>query len=182
MQEIEVKILEIDTKKVIAKLKELGARKVFEGQMDVCYYDFKDHSLSDNGKILRLRTKGQKSEFTVKRKMGKAEAKVMEEYEVTVNDFAAMQTILQEIGLKKLQSATKHRASYALGKIHFEFDTIPGLPTFLEVEAPTMDELKSVIKKIGFTMGDTKPWSGKDVVRHYGKRKMPKLAGNFYKQ
>lgn len=42
MEEIEVKIIEIDPAEIIRKLEKLGATKVFDGEMNSIYYDYHD--------------------------------------------------------------------------------------------------------------------------------------------
>ena len=63
----------------------------------------------------------------------------------------------------------KKRISYVLGDIRFEIDTYEGIPTFLEIEAPSEEILEEMVLKLGFSMKDTKPWNGKKVWKHYGK-------------
>jgi adenylate cyclase, class 2 len=169
MEEIEVKILEINVKEVQQKLKKLGAKKVFEGEVIALYFDFPDKRMIKNGKLVRLRKKGDEIEFVIKEKISKEEAKIMKEHEVKITDFEEMSRILGLLGLQRYKSAQKHRITYVLEKVHFEFDTLPGIPTFLEIEAPTLGKVKEVAGKLGFSMEDCKPWSGGDVLRHYGK-------------
>ncbi|MEK6899929.1 MAG: class IV adenylate cyclase [Nanoarchaeota archaeon] len=167
MREIEIKILEIDLPSTISKLEKLGAKKTFEGEMSAIYYDYEDRSLSGKGRLLRLRKKGEKSELTFKEKITQTDAKVMDELEVIVDDFDLTQAILKKLGLKEVKSAQKYRISYSIGAVHFELDTLPGIPTFLEIEAPSLDILKSYVLKLGYSMKDAKPWSGKDVLKYY---------------
>ncbi|MFC1732480.1 class IV adenylate cyclase [candidate division KSB1 bacterium] len=168
MEEIEVKILEINTEEVIKNIEDLGAKRVFEGDIHFSYFDFDDKRLSKERKILRLRKKGKISELTFKKKISKEKAKIMEEHEVIIEDDDSIRKILGGIGLKERPSAKKHRISFALDDVHFELDTFPGIPTFLEIEAKTLDILKEYVEKLGFSMDNALPWSGKDVLRHYG--------------
>ncbi len=171
MHEIEVKILEISTSYITKKLESWGAKNVFEGEVDASYYDFSNGRLKDNGLFLRLRKKGPTVELTLKQKVEQEEAKIMQEYEVGVTDFEIMQKILYGLGLLEIKVARKHRTSYLLDEVHFEFDTFPGIPTFLEIEAPTMERVREYVQKLGFSMQDAKPWSGGDVIKYYEKTK-----------
>ena len=87
MKEIEVKILEIDVEEIEKKLKKMEAEKVFEGEVVSIYFDFPDKLLEREGKILRLRQKGDKVILTYKELISKDEAKIMDEYELTIDDF-----------------------------------------------------------------------------------------------
>ena len=177
MKEIEVKILEVDVTSVIQKLDSLGAKKVFEGEVTASYYDFSNGRLGKDGLVLRLRKKSGKEhtiELTLKEKISQAEAKIMKEYEVTVTDFETMQKILYGLGLQETKAAKKHRISYRLDEVHFDLDTFPGIPTFLEIEAQTLERVREYVAKLGFSMAETKPWSGGDLLRYYEKTRKSK--------
>ena len=82
-----------------------------------------------------------------------------------------MRRILHEMQMEVIRSVTKHRISYLLDPLHFEVETIHGIPPFLEIEAPTIQDIRDGIRRLGFTMSDTKPWSTKDVLEHYERKK-----------
>lgn len=169
MKEIEVKILEVDKEEVIKKLKELGAKKVFDGKIKTSYFDSDDEWLKRDGKVLRLREKGRELKLTIKKGISKEEAKIMEEFEVGLDEFEPIKNILNGLGLKEIQKIVKHRASYVLGDMHFEFDTHTGIPTFLEIEGPSLEKVKDYVEILGYSMEDTKPWSVWDVLEYYEK-------------
>lgn len=168
MEEIEIKILDINKEEVIKKLIELGAEKVFEGEVKADYFDFEDERLKKEEKILRLRKKGDKVELALKKKISMEQAKIMKEDEIVFDDHDAAEEILNGLGLKKIVEAlTKQRVSYSFDDVLFEFDTYTGIPTFLEIEAPTLEKLKEAVERIGFSMEDTKAWDAKQVIEHY---------------
>lgn len=169
MEEIEVKILEIDKDAVIKKLESLGADAVFDGELANDFYDFGDGKLSMEQRYLRLRNKGEVSLLTFKSKVSKDKAKIMKEYEISFRDNSAAKKILESLGLKKMKTAKKHRTSFKIGSVRFDIDTVPGIPTYMEVEAPTLEEVKKWVEKLGFSWSDAKPWSGVDLARHYNK-------------
>ena len=81
MLEKEIKILEIDKDVIVAQLLELGAEKTFEGFVHDIYYDFPDdapkNKMEANGRMFRLRQKGEEHIYTIKnkrKKIKKAEA------------------------------------------------------------------------------------------------------------
>lgn len=169
MQEIEVKILEINKDEIIKKLVELGAEKVFDDSIEAVYFDLDDNSLSENDRILRLRKKGEKAELTFKEGMSRDEAKIMKEFNTEIDDFESMKRILEGIGFKEFKQVKKRRISYLLGDVRFEIDTLPNIPTFLEIEAPSLAKLRESADKLGFSMDNAKPWSVWEVLGHYGK-------------
>lgn len=173
MEEIEVKILDIDKNKVIKKLEELGAKKIFEGNVHASYFDFHDERLDKDDSFLRLRKKGNLVELTFKKVISREKAKIMQEDEVVVNNFENMTKILKDLGLIELRiDAKKYRISYDLDNVHFEIDSPDDIPTYLEVEAPDLEKLKIAVEKMGFSMNDAKPWSGKHVREYYQKKKI----------
>jgi len=169
MKEIEVKLLEIKKDEIIKKLEEMGAEKVSDGEMNVLIYDFPDERLTGNGDLVRLRGYEGDSILAFKRKISKGSTKIMAEYEVKIDNYENMKDILKELGLKILRDYSKHRTSYKLGDVHFDIDTIPGIPTFMEIEAPDEETVKEFVVKLGFSLEDARPWTGKDLLKYYRK-------------
>jgi len=169
MREIEVKFLEVNVDGLVRRLFELGAKRQFEGEIEAWYFDHDDSRLSGEKKSLRLRRKGDIGELTLKVEAGKGRGKEMDEYEVQFSNYGEMRQILERMGLKETRSMAKRRVSYSIGAVHFEFDTIPGIPTFLEIEAQEYGLIEQYASLLGLSMKDAKPWSGRDVLRHYNK-------------
>ena len=183
MHEVEVKFLEVDVATLTKKLIQLGAKKVFDGEIIAHYFDYPDSRLRAEGKLLRLRKKGDIVELTLKKSINpKSLAKESHELEVNCTDFETMKTILLESGFtyrkplpgeEILNTTDKHRASYSLEGAHFEFDTFPNIPTFLEIETQSVEAIQAWVHKLGLNMQDAKPWTGRDVLKHYLKTPRP---------
>lgn len=173
MKEIEVKILEVKVADVENQLKELGARKIFEGEVVWVVFDFPDGRLSKQEILFRLRKRGEQTELTIKKLISLEEAKVSEETELLVNDFETAKKILEIIGLKQKQGypLQKHRISYMLDNVHFELDTFPEFPTYLEIEGPSKEIIKEYAQKLGFSQNDLKPWGVREVFAYYRLKK-----------
>ncbi|MBW2993509.1 class IV adenylate cyclase [Candidatus Woesearchaeota archaeon] len=168
MEEIEVKILEINKKEMIKKLKKLGAKKTFEGKIYAVSYDFKNGVLAKKNSFIRLRRVGNKSFLTYKRKITQRKAKIMKEIETEIDDFNEMRKILLAINLKPANDYTKKRTSYKLGKVTFEIDEYKQIPAYMEIEAPTIKQINKFIKKLSIDKSKIKTWTGKEVFKHYG--------------
>ena len=169
MKEIEVKILEINVEEIEKKIKKMEAEKVFEGQVVSVYFDFSDKLLEKEGKILRLRQKGGKVILTYKELISQDEAKIMDEYELEVDNFESMKRIFEGIGLLPLYEFNKHRTTYKLNNTNFEIDKYPEIPAFLEIEAPDLDIINEIVSKLGFSKEKVNSYSIKDVLKYYGK-------------
>lgn len=171
MEEHEVKILEINEEQIIKKLESFGASLVFDGDMNSSYYDLINDDLRKLGKMLRVRKKENKTFLTLKLPKKSEEMKINTEHEVEVSDFETMRVILQNLRLNEFAQDFRKRKSYKLKDATIEINKYPDIPTFLEIETESPEKLKEIVSLLGFSMKDTKSWSGKDVLQYYGKNK-----------
>lgn len=170
MREIEAKILEIDKKKLEARLSRLGAKKTGERTVESQFFDFPKNSLRKKGTVLRLRLDGETAMLAVKKKRGKARLKELDEFEVEVSDFKEARKMLLLIGLKEKSVMIKRRTSFKLGQAGIEIDKMPGIPHFAEIEAPSEKQVVAVAKKLGFSEKQLLPWNMFDVLKYYKKK------------
>ncbi|MBD3304154.1 class IV adenylate cyclase [Candidatus Woesearchaeota archaeon] len=169
MQEMEVKVIDINKEEIIKKLLELGAEKVFEGDIQASSYDFEDNRLAKDHAFIRLRKKGDKTFLTYKKKINQDYAKVMQELETEVKDFDEMQKILLAAGLKAAKDLDrKKRTSFQIDNILFEIDEHENVPAYMEIEAPTLDLINEYVEKLGLDKEKVKTWTGKELLEHYG--------------
>ena len=166
MEEIEVKIIEINPPAIIKILDQLGAQKVFDGEMNSIYFDCQGE-FKKSRKTLRLRQKGDASILTLKIKKDDADAKVHEELETTVGDFETAREIFRGLGFQEVSVGMRRRISYKVKKSLVEIDFYPDIPPSLEVESPSKEELQQIVELLGYTMEQTKRWSGKKLLEHY---------------
>jgi predicted adenylyl cyclase CyaB len=171
MYEIEIKILDIDRKKIEEHLISLGAKQVFDGEIHAVYYDSRDHSIKKSRNTVRLRREGAISVLTFKKHVEDGDAKVREEREVEVSDFDAMRSILESIGFSPWLEMHKHRTSYKLEGVHFEFDKYRNayeyIPEFLEIEGTDLQTVLKFAEILGFKKQDCKPWDALQVAKYY---------------
>ncbi|MGB3691352.1 MAG: class IV adenylate cyclase [Spirulinaceae cyanobacterium] len=171
MQEIEVKILEIDQEIIEDKLQELGASKSFAGELYAIFYDFSDSSIRQQGDVLRLRKEGEETVLAYKKHIAQGEAKVMEECETLVSDLGNMKTILETLGLKVIKETRKFRTEYTLEDTKIVIDdyqdALEHIPVFIEVEAPNIRRMHEVAKLLGYEPKDCKSWNTYDLAQHY---------------
>jgi len=177
MNEIEVKILDINPVKIRKTLKKAGAKKIFKVKIDARFYDFPDGRIRKAGNHLRLRKVGSvKTEMTFKKLKSKKKYKHNEEVDIEVKDFNDTDKFLKMMGLTKVKSYTKTRERYKLKNFQYEIDKYPKIPAFVEIEAKSKDAkkakalLEKAVKVLGYTMKDTKPWNGFEVHKHYNKK------------
>ena len=93
----------------------------------------------------------------------------MNEHEVEVSDSDETEKILFGLGLAAVKNLRKHRTSFTLDNFHFDIDEYLGIPTFMEIEAPSEGQLFEMITKLNFPPEKVRPWSSKELFEHYGK-------------
>jgi predicted adenylyl cyclase CyaB len=178
MEEIEVKILEVNRPAVERTLASLGAKKVFDGDIQTFFFDSKEGAIIKQKDVLRLRKEQDKTELTYKSVHVTQTAKTAEEYTVEVSNFEMMKVILENLGLSVINSLEKHRVSYLLGDARFDFDQYHGdcqyIPEFMEIEAKSIDLIYKYSALLGFEAKDCLPWSTTDLIKHYSFKKTHK--------
>lgn len=167
-----MKILEIDREKIEEKLREMGAKKIFEGKLYGIMFDFPDNSLAKSGKMLRLRKEGEKSFLTFKILVSREGAKQAKEIQNEVKDFEGARKVLKDLGLVEFLVIKKTRISYSLGKTHFDIDKLEGefsrIPEYMEIEGESKEAIFEAAQALGFSRDDCKPWDAKGVLNFYG--------------
>lgn len=171
MQEIEVKILEINKPSLLTKLSDLGAEKHFEGELYAIFWDTKDSHFREKKQALRLRKEGTEVVLTFKSPISLEAAKIMEELEVKVSDFETMCKILMALGYQNIKSTRKIREEYVLQdtKIVFDqyLDDLEYIPLFIEIESPNLESLYKVVYLLGYTEADCKNWNTYEIANYY---------------
>lgn len=150
MEEIEVKFLNIDPDLIEKKLKEIGAKKVFERFYKRKTFDYPDLRLDKVGAWIRLRDEGDKITLAFKQRIGmaadaKSNDKGMEEIEVEVNDFEKTAKLLLKAGFIEKHYAENKRIRYQLDDIEFDIDFYPQIEPYLEIEAPSWERIDEAI-------------------------------------
>lgn len=176
MNEIEVKIFDVDVEKVKAKLAELGAKKIGDGDVELAMFDFPDRRITKNDEVLRLRKIHGKIELVYKEKLeSDKQFKALKENETHVEDFDITLNILKKLGLEMFRLFEKKRTSYQVEKdgkqIRVEIEICPGIKPFIEIEAQDEDTVKWGVNLLGFTMDQTSNFGVHEVWEKYYKGK-----------
>lgn len=170
MQEVEVKILEINPQKVAQTLAKIGFQKVFDGDILTIFIDTEDGQIHKRRDVLRLRKEGDRAELTYKEVKIDKNAKTAAEHTVEVSDLETAIQILQKAGLSVKQRMNKHRVSYKTQDARFDIDTYKEefsfIPPFMEIEAP-VDIIEKYAKQLGYQKKDCLPWSTDELIAHY---------------
>ena len=147
MKEVEIKVKNINKRRVINTIEKLGAQKVFAGKVEDFRYDTQSRKLSKQGKVLRVRQRGEHTFLNVKGKKTSKEGIVKrEEISVKVSDIKIIRSLLKELGYSMIFSLKKHRIEYKLEDITFDIDEYPGMSPILEIESDNHPSVERYLK------------------------------------
>lgn len=162
--EYEVRILEIDSKRVIEKLKELGAEFQWDCIQKRYVYDFIPKI---DGKWIRLRTNGRKSTLTIKNLVS-SKIDGTQELEVEVDNFERTNLILKELGFEPKGYQENRRCQYLLNGVEIDIDSWPMIPTYLEIEGSSEEAVYNILEALGFDIGDVSTKDVEAIYLNYG--------------
>lgn len=140
--EYEIRVLEIDVEKIKEKLKKLNAILVEDVFQRRYVYDF--NPVLPN-KWIRLRTNGKTTTLTIK-DVESSNIDGTKELEIEVNDFDTTNKILEELGYTPRGIQENKRIKYNLNGVEVDIDTWPGIPTYLEIEGSSEEEVYDTLK------------------------------------
>ena len=143
--EYEITALDVDVKKIEEKLLEIGAIKEGDFFQKRKLYNFHEEY---RGRFIRLRTNGIKTTLTIKDKSAKKEIGSVKELEIEVSDFEKTDEILNMLGYEYSMYQENKRTIYKLGDIEFDIDKWPMIPTYLEIEGKSKEQVEEVIEKL----------------------------------
>ena len=144
--EYEITVLDIDIKEIEKKLIEIGAVKEGEYFQKRKLYNFHEEY---RGRFIRLRTNGTKTTLTIKDKSAKKEIGSVKELEIEVSDFEKTNQIMNMLGYEHSMYQENKRTIYRLGDVEFDIDTWPMIPTYLEIEGKSKEQVEEMIEKLG---------------------------------
>jgi adenylate cyclase class 2 len=162
--EIEERILEVNKDEVINKLESLGAKKVGDWFQKRYVYDFIPKV---GGKWIRLRTNGLSTTLTIKNIVS-SEIDGTQELEITVDDFEKTNLILNELGYEAKSYQENRRIQYEYGDVEIDIDYWPGIPTYLEIEGTSEEDVYDVLNKLGFKKEDATTRDVMGIYEDYG--------------
>ena len=177
MLEKEIKILDIDVQEVIAKLEGFGAEKTFEWFVHDVYYDFptdgdEKNKMHAKKKMFRVRKKWEEHIYTIKNKQEEVSEEewvvAKDEHETPITDVESFSKVLERYGMEKIREKKKHRVSYALWVMEFDFDLYEWIPELLEIEWPSGEVIQNWVETLGLWKYEQLLWWSKKLFKKYG--------------
>jgi adenylate cyclase, class 2 len=145
--EYEAKFLCVDVAGLQAKLTALGAVQAFPRTL-LTRKIFENDAL-EGGAWIRLRDEGTRSTLTLKQVADSRSIDGTTEIETEVTDLGAIAEILSRLGLREVRYQENYREEWRWGETVFDFDTWPGLATFVEIEGPDEASVREAAGALG---------------------------------
>lgn len=162
--EYEARILEIEKQEFIKKIKDLGAIKVADYYQRRYIYDFNP---AIKGKWIRLRDTGRETTLTIK-EITKDTIDGTKELEIKVSDFDTTDSILEELGYSHRLYQENKRTRYMLNSVEIDIDSWPMIPTYVELEGDSEENILKLIKELGYSEEDIITYGVSKIYAHYG--------------
>lgn len=162
--EYEIRVLEIDKKKLIEKLEKLGAE--FKGNNEQKRYVY-DIIPKEDGKWIRLRTNGKKTTLTYKNVVSTS-IDGTKELEIEVSDFNKTNELLENIGIKNRGYQENRRIQYILNGVEIDIDSWPMIPTYVEIEGKNEEEVLKTLELLELPKDKVTTLDVESVYMHYG--------------
>jgi predicted adenylyl cyclase CyaB len=157
MREVELKAIVDDLAERRRKIEAAGAALAFEGKISDRRYDFASRELSGRDEVLRTRRYRSSTSTTAYLDWkGPIEMqgvyKVREEITVPVEDYDALEKVLDKIGLTLTWQIDREIAQYQLAGAVIRFETYPRMDVLVEVEGEPA-AIEAAIETLGLPRG-----------------------------
>jgi adenylate cyclase class 2 len=148
--EFEARFLDIDTAAVRDKIVARGGVCIMPRTL-MRRIVFKNRDIAERGGWLRLRDEGRRTTMTYKQNTSDVSAiDTILEAEIQVNDFHATKALLEAMGFEALRYQENYREEWKIGEVTLDIDTWPGLSTYIEIEGPSKDAVRTTAGALGF--------------------------------
>ena len=162
--EYEVRVLEIDVDSIKKKLETVGAKFEWDRVQKRYVYDFIPKV---DSKWIRLRTNGVKTTLTIK-DLVTSKIDGTRELEVEVDDFDNTNRILEELGYVHRNYQENRRIQYKLNGVEIDIDSWPMIPTYLEIEGSSEEEVYKTLDILGINKDSITTRDVEGIYNDYG--------------
>lgn len=157
---VESKVLDVEVEGLIARLRGIGAKEVFDAERIITHLD--DGTGRLKGKNLKL-TEEDKLKLSID--TGEEHSTV----KLFVSRKAECIDMLAELGIRPVAVARARRTSFEWEGVDFDIDQFPGIPPFLEVDvSESVHSLEEVLKSLGLEVKERGMLSTPQVYERYG--------------
>jgi predicted adenylyl cyclase CyaB len=158
MLEVELKAVVSDLATTRKRVEKAGAALTYEGKLVDRRYDIESRELADRDEVLRVRRyESGGSAKTYLDWKGRTETqgpyKIREEISTLVDDFPAIEQILDKLGFIVTMEVDRDIAQYELGGATIRFETYPRMDVLVEVEGEP-DAIEQAIEALAMSRGE----------------------------
>lgn len=176
MNEIEVRILDIDVEDIREKLLKYNAVLIKKENQINKLFDFTDGRLLEEKGYARIRIiadnlRNKHSFFMATKKIICNDLyKVTDEKEIEIDDPITAEAIFNSLGLVLKNSIKRYRESYELNGVLVEIDindkNFCPFP-YIEIEGNSKEKITEVVHMLGYVMEDTTSKTIFDIIKEY---------------
>lgn len=160
--ELEAKFINIDKKDLRKRLRENGATLVRpELKMKKTIFDLARNVFA------RVRDEGDHITVTYKNVSDASRIDGTHEVNLIVDDYDRAVAFITALGIKPKAQQETYRESWTLDGAEIDIDTWPWLPTFVEIEGTSVDNVRNVAEKLGFDFADAHFGSVDEIYKVY---------------
>ena len=125
---------------------------------------------NNSKKWIRLRKTNKKTTLTVKHILADNHTSLqqMMETEIEVPSIKEANDFLQALGYSHKSYQEKRRISYILDNHEIDIDTWPGLPTYMEIEGESEEDLNKILNLLGYSIKDTVSCTVDEIYKNVG--------------
>jgi len=125
---------------------------------------------NNSKKWIRLRKTNDKTTIAIKHILAPNETSIQQmlETEMEVPNIDDAKKILEALGYVYKSYQEKERITYILDEYELDIDTWPGIPTYVEIEGKSLDDLKTILNKLGYKIEDTVSCTADEIYQKYG--------------
>lgn len=125
---------------------------------------------NNSKKWIRLRKTNDKTTIAIKHILAPNETSIQQmlETEMEVPNIDDAKKILEALGYVYKSYQEKERITYILDEYELDIDTWPGIPTYVEIEGKSLDDLKKILNKLGYKIEDTVSCTADEIYQKYG--------------
>jgi adenylate cyclase, class 2 len=165
--ETEVKVLDIDPEALTARLTELTAKMVFDGNRTITSYDFSDKEILNKGDEVRVTEEGKIKLSYEGHANTEGGNKIVPKF--IASSLSEAVAFLEMIGLVAIARIVAHRTSWEFKGVDFDLDEYPKIPAFLEVDLNGLAvSIDSILEMLGLRGKEVVTLSTQEVYARYG--------------
>lgn len=145
------------------------------------FESFVDRFHNNSKKWIRVRQTNDITTIAVKHILAKNDSNIQQmlETEIEVPSIKEANNLLEALGFSHKSYQEKQRVTYILEEQEIDIDTWPGIPTYVEIEGESEEDLENMLNKFGYSVNDTVSCTADEIYERYGMSMLDKREIKF---